>query len=85
MIFAITIISLVVVFLVFLGLLLWRLEKFLKEIILVLKSKDFYEAKEVLGEKEEAPADETKEIPLEESDPEKVLELLQKEEEKLYF
>jgi hypothetical protein len=85
MIFAITIISLVVVFFAFLGLFLWRLEKFLKEIILVLKSKDFYEAKEILGEKEETPSEETKEIPLEESDPEKVLELLKKEEEKLYF
>lgn len=50
-----------------------------------MKSKDFYEAKEILGEKEEEIEEEAKEIPLEESDPEKVLELLQKEEEKLYL
>jgi hypothetical protein len=85
MIFAVAIIVLVVVFLTFLGLLFWRIEKFLKSIILVLKSKDFYEAKEILGEKEEEIEEEAKEIPLEESDPEKVLELLQKEEEKLYL
>lgn len=63
--------------------LLYRLEKFLRDIFLLFKAKDFYEAKDVLRpEKEEEEKPEEKYYHLEEFDPEKVLDLLNKVERK---
>jgi len=70
-----------VIFVIVIFILLYRLEKFLKDVFLLFKAKDFYEAKEILKpEKEET--EEEKYYNLEEIDPEKLLELLNRVENK---
>lgn len=82
MLYLIVIIVQQLIFVLAILLLLYRLEKFLRDILLLLKTKDFYEAKEVLKPEKEEEKPEEKYYHLEEFDPEKVLNLLNQVEEK---
>jgi len=67
-----------IIWVLFLAFLLRELKKFLREVLYLMKAKDVYEAKAVLEEKKEEEPH-VEEIPLEEMEPEKAVELLQKE------
>lgn len=82
MLFWIVIIVQQIVFILAILFLLYRLEKFLRDVLLLIKTKDFYEAKEVLKPEKEEEKPEEKYYHLEEFDPEKVLNLLNQVERK---
>jgi hypothetical protein len=73
------IILLNIIWIVFLVLVLNEVKKFLRETLYLLKSRDVFEAKQVLKEEKEEPEIFEKEIPLEDFDPDKAIELLKKE------
>ena len=76
----ILIIALIIQQVIFVAVLLYvlkALKDFLKEVLIILKSKDVYEAKEVLEQKPPEPKEEI--IPFEDLPPEQALRLLNEE------
>ncbi len=80
--FLITIFLINLLYIIFLTLILMKIEKLIEKVLVILKAQNFYEAKELLEEKKEEEKIET-ELSPEEIDPETYLKLIQKENEKL--